>query len=189
MKKSIFQSVKSAFNLSYLTLIVLFCFAVATSFMTINYQAKYLSTDSGNDGARVAKFDVKLITTAEDETYLNGLTNEEKTQDTKTYNFSVTNNSEVAVGYDIKVTFSNSLPSGVTPTLRIADKENVNGTYDSERKTFTFKSSDFVFNSNSNTNIHTLTILVNYYDEKNNLTDVDFSSAEVSIAVVARQLG
>ncbi len=169
---------------------VLGCLTVISVYMLSGMVAKFSSTVIGSsNSAKVAKFDVKLITVTEnDETYLNGLTNEEKTYDTKSYDFSVTNNSEVAVEYDIKILFSKALPKGVVPTVRIANKADVNGTPDSNRKNFTFKSSDFVFSPNNSTNKHTLVIKINYYDEDNNLINVDLTDTEVRISVTAQQV-
>ncbi len=175
-------------NIALFAAAVLLCLTLFTTHLTTGLYARYTTEASGSDGARVARFDVKLTAVNGGSANMDGLTNEDKETDTKTYDFSITNNSEVAVGYDITIRFSNPLPDGVVPTVSLKDKENVSAKTVTGQKEFAFESDDFVFAPENQTNDHTLTITVNYYDGNNNLRNVDLSDTQVSISVTAQQI-
>ncbi len=169
MKKSILQNIKSAFNLSYLALIVLFCFAISTSFMSINYVAKYLSTDGGFDGARVAKFEVSSLVAVEQSSELILWENEKTT----TYQFTVDNKSDVSVDYDIVLEFPSNLPNGSEITVDNESPDNVEGCV------YTFSVGTFAVGEATKT--HTLQITVSNYD-------VDVFLQDISVKVIAEQI-
>ncbi len=170
MKKSVLQTIKSAFNLSYLALIVLFCFAISTSFMSINYVAKYLSTDGGFDGARVAKFEVSsLVPTEQNEDFV--LSYDKKSA---IYSFSVTTDSDVAVEYDVVLEFPTALSSAVTLTLDDKSPDKAEGL------AYTF-SDVGTFAMGNSTNEHTLKFVASEFDFAE-------SWSNVSVKVVARQI-
>ncbi len=131
--------IKDYLSLSYLALIVLFCFAIATSFMSISYMAKYSSASSGNDGGRAAKF---VIDVTEDEN--NSLIIDTTSgQSSAQYAFSVSNNdgistSEVSQKYSVVMTLPSALPDEITATL---EKENggvIAANISTDKKTYTF---------------------------------------------------
>lgn len=89
--------------------LLLLCAVLLSSYAINGLYASFTSTETGNDGARVAKFDVvatnEKIGTDEHENSI--------------YNVTVQNNSEVTVSYTI---FSNDLPTDIS--LVIEDKGN-----------------------------------------------------------------
>lgn len=78
--------------------------------------AGYKTEDSGDDSARVARFEVTAAPAGEQRTEftLNSTTKSDS------YSFTVTNGSETAVSYDVVVTVPDgkSLPKGVTVSLK-----------------------------------------------------------------------
>ncbi len=170
------------------TVAVVGCLTIISAYLLSNVYAKFSTSASGSDSARVAKFDVALTAVSIGSANMNGLTGEEKQTDIQNYDFSVTNNSEVSVAYDITVTFSKPLPEGVVPTVKLKDKANVPAKTVTDQKEFAFEADNFVFSSGKHTNEHTLTITVNYYDEDNNLRNVDLTDTEVRISVTAQQV-
>ena len=89
--------------------LLLLCAVLLSSYAINGLYASFTSTETDNDGARVAKFDVvatnEKIGTDEHENSI--------------YNVTVQNNSEVTVSYTI---FSNDLPTDIS--LVIEDKGN-----------------------------------------------------------------
>lgn len=78
---------------------LLICLVILSAYMMGGLLAKYTASGSGEDSARVAKFDVKVTGAAEDVEIA-------AAQDTDTglYQITVKNDSEVAVRYTIHVT-------------------------------------------------------------------------------------
>lgn len=80
---------------------LLICLVILSAYMMGGLLAKYTASGSGEDSARVAKFDVKVTGAAEDVEIA-------AAQDTDTglYQITVKNDSEVAVRYTIHVTIA-----------------------------------------------------------------------------------
>ena len=97
--------------------------------------AGYRTENSGDDSARVARFDVTAAPVNGQGTAftLNSTTKSDN------YSFTVTNNSETAVSYDVVVTVPDgkSLPNGVTVSLKNGDA-TVSGQVDTTGRVYTF---------------------------------------------------
>ena len=93
--------------------LILLCMTLFSTSMLSGLYAKYIAKNNGEDSARVAKFNVEAAGLSGDITVdaSIGQTNGE-------YKFTVTNKSEVAVSYDLVVTFDQALPDGVSLTLQ-----------------------------------------------------------------------
>lgn len=86
--------------------LVLLCLVLLSVYLMKGLYARYQTTGSGSDSARVAKFDVVVSGMPSDTIQVicnnyNG--------DTGVYTFTVTNNSEVAVEYDAKLTYTHDV--------------------------------------------------------------------------------
>ena len=97
--------------------------------------AGYKTENSGNDSARVARFEVTAAP-------VNGQSTEvtlNSTTKSGNYRFTVTNGSETAVSYDVVVTVPDgkSLPNGVTVSLKNGDKP-VSGQVGTTGRVYTF---------------------------------------------------
>lgn len=99
--------------------------------------AKYTSNAEGSDEARVAKFDVEVTgnATADVEIISDPL------NDTAAYQITITNQSEVAVHYNISVTYKNTVP-GVTHSFD-ADSGDLAVGLASATHTLTFSVTDW----------------------------------------------
>ena len=97
--------------------------------------AGYKTENSGDDSARVARFEVTAAPVNGQGTAftLNSTTKSDS------YSFTVTNNSETAVSYDVVVTVPNNqtMPSGVTVSLSNGVKP-VSGRVDTTGRIYTF---------------------------------------------------
>lgn len=85
--------------------LILLCMTLFSTSMLSGLYAKYTAKNDGDDSARVAKFDVEAAGLSGDVTVdaSAGQTNGE-------YKFTVTNKSEVAVSYDLVITFTEDVP-------------------------------------------------------------------------------
>lgn len=97
--------------------------------------AGYRTESSGDDSARVARFEVTAAP-------VEGQSTEFKLNSTTksgNYSFTVTNGSETAVSYDVVVTVPDgkSLPNGVTVSLKNGDA-TVSGQVDTTGRVYTF---------------------------------------------------
>ena len=97
--------------------------------------AGYRTENSGDDSARVARFEVTAAP-------VEGQSTEFKLNSTTksgNYSFTVTNGSETAVSYDVVVTVPDgkSLPNGVTVSLKNGDA-TVSGQVDTTGRVYTF---------------------------------------------------
>ena len=97
--------------------------------------AGYKTESSGDDSARVARFEVTAAP-------VNGQSTEvtlNSTTKSGNYRFTVTNGSETAVSYDVVVTVPDgkSLPNGVTVSLKNGDKP-VSGQVGTTGRVYTF---------------------------------------------------
>ena len=97
--------------------------------------AGYKTESSGDDSARVARFEVTAapVEGQSTEFELNSTTK------SGSYRFTVTNGSETAVSYDVVVTVPDgkSLPNGVTVSLKNGDA-TVSGQVDTTGRVYTF---------------------------------------------------
>lgn len=91
---------------------LLLCFVTASACMMSGLLAKYSTTGSGSDEARVAKFDVEVVGVPDNVEIVCTTA----VSDNGSYTITVTNKSEVAVEYDMTVTYANAI-SGVSAKI------------------------------------------------------------------------
>lgn len=103
---------KNKVNISLLLAGILFCLTLISISLTSNLIAKYSTTASGSDSARVAKFDVDTTTNSQPDKIklVPG-----DSDSSGTYKFTIKNNSEVVVKNTIIV---NNVPNQVTVTYK-----------------------------------------------------------------------
>ena len=106
------QVPKAKMNIPMCTACILLCLTLFSMYLTGGLYSKYVSRDNSDETARVATFSVGLSTTTDGVDIKLG-----QNQTDGSYNFTDTNKSEVAVKYDVVLTFENALPSYVTVTL------------------------------------------------------------------------
>ena len=91
---------KNKVNIPLLLAGILFCLTLISSSLTSNLIAKYSTTASGSDSARVAKFDVGITTNSQS----NNIELVPGDRDSSgTYKFTIKNNSEVVVKNSVVV--------------------------------------------------------------------------------------
>lgn len=122
----------------YYAVVLLLVAVSGTSMWTTTTLAKYVTSSSGSDSARVARFAVS--TKGADNTTIKLDASGEKTG---SYTFTVSNKTdkgvnETATGYDVVVTFQKKL-TGVTLTLKNDNNNTFSPTPSNENKTYTFK--------------------------------------------------
>ncbi len=110
------MSQKSKMNIPMLAACILLCLTLFSIHLTSGLYARYVTNNDGNDGARVAAFDVDAAWGISDITIVANL------QDNGSYSFTVTNDSEVDVKYDLVLTFSRDFPKEYLK-VSIGDKE------------------------------------------------------------------
>ena len=95
------------------TAAVLLLLVMLTTSVVSGHYARYTTTVTSGDSARVAKYEVTVAAASADTLKLdpNG------TDKTASYNFSVTSGSEVTVEYDLVVVFPKAMQEGITLTL------------------------------------------------------------------------
>lgn len=98
---------KAKLNIPVCAALVLLFLTLLTTHITGGLYARYTAQTTGRDTARVARFEIN-VTPLQDELTVDCA----DTQD-GTYNFTVTNDSEVSVRYSVLVTFKQSLQSGL----------------------------------------------------------------------------
>lgn len=90
--------------------LVLLCMVAFSTSMLAGLYARYSTKADGEDSARVARFDVaadwKDVTVVASSVQTNG-----------EYQFTVTNNSEVAITYDLVITFPGGIPDYLQTSL------------------------------------------------------------------------
>lgn len=91
---------------------VLLCLVIVSVYLMGGLLAKYHSTGSGDDQARVAKFDVNVRGTAPE----GGIVCKPVANGDGTYTITIENKSEVAVSYTLSVEIENE-PKYITPTF------------------------------------------------------------------------
>ena len=98
--------------------LVLLCLTMISIHLTSGLFARYTSTATGSDGARVAKWDVKGSSDSTALTIQNIPDN-----DSGTYSFTVTNDSEVAMKYSIEFVFETNVSTWMLLTLDKTEKD------------------------------------------------------------------
>lgn len=92
---------------------ILFCLVLITTAMMGGLLARYVVSDTAEDSARVAAFDVAALFAPEEAVTVSCAKNETE----GVYILTVTSDSEVAVSYDILITLEKALPKGITAAL------------------------------------------------------------------------
>ena len=85
--------------------LILLCMTLFSTSMLSGLYAKYTAKNNGEDSARVAKFDVEAAGLSGDVTV-----DASVADSAGTYSFTVTNHSEVAITYDLVITFAGGIP-------------------------------------------------------------------------------
>ena len=85
--------------------LVLLCMVAFSTSMLAGLYARYSTKADGEDSARVARFDVKAEGLSGDVTV-----NASQADAAGTYQFTVKNDSEVAITYDLVITFEGGIP-------------------------------------------------------------------------------
>lgn len=118
---------------------VLLCLTLFSLHLTSGLYAKYISTATGSDSARVAKFEVVSAKHNDDPVVIKS----DGTNTNNPYRFTITNNSEVAVQY--KLSLKDALPGGVTHTFtpQTGTLDPVGGANTTVECTLTFSISDW----------------------------------------------
>ena len=138
--------------------------------------AGYKTESSGDDSARVARFEVTAAP-------VEGQSTEFKLNSTTksgNYSFTVTNGSETAVSYDVVVTVPDgkSLPNGVTVSLSNGGK-TVSGQVDTTGRVYTFSNAGIFKAASPDTQNLTLTFTAG---------TANGSVSGISVDVVATQI-
>ena len=97
---------KAQINIPMCLAAVLLCLTMFSLHFTGGLYAKYIVRDSGEDSARVAAFDVKVIGDSDDL-----VVELDNSGSDNVYEITVNNLSEVAVAYDISVILEDSAES------------------------------------------------------------------------------
>ncbi len=146
------MSKKRRHNIPLLLAVILLILTLLSLRLTGGLFARYRSMSASSDEARVAKFDV-------DSKISDDVTIDCKTGDNGTYTVTVTNNSEVAVSYEIVVKFNEAIDTDqLSVTIEGADVEI------SDNKTFKFTNDAWKFSPNSGEATHTLKFEVTKWD-------------------------
>ena len=113
---------KYKINIPLLLAGILFCLTLISSSLTSNLIAKYSTTASGSDGARVAKFDVGTTTNSQPDKIelVPG-----DSDSSGTYKFTIKNNSEVVVKNSVIV---ENVPENVQVKFNNSDPVSSSGT-------------------------------------------------------------
>lgn len=127
---------------------VLLVLVLMTTSVVSGRYARYTSTATGSDRARVAKYAVTVTAATGNQIVL-----DPNSSKTVSYDFSVTSGSEVAVEYDLTVVFQKALPEGVVLSLTRED-EKIDLTHSDN--TYTAKNAG-TFNPRGGTHAYTLT--------------------------------
>ena len=137
---------KAKLNIPMCAALVLLLLTMVSIHLTSGLYARYTTNSYDTDSARVAKFDVTAAV--------------DPVQDQEgVFTLTVTNNSEVAVEYQVVVTISNHL------NAVIVNETNVKKTVESatERSVITFENSQWVMGPNAGAQTHTLQLtMVNW---------------------------
>ena len=144
--------------------------------MANSVSARFFSSSSDSDGARVAKFDVAV---QGDTTNMQLSIDSSAGESTAAWSFSVTNNSEVAVSYRVKVVLPSALPSGVS--MQVDGKDPLQSpAADATEFVYVFAGQDRLDALEATAQQHVLTFLV---DENTLEADVSLSGIQVIVDV------
>ncbi len=142
--------------------------------------ARYFSEASGNDGARVAKFEVQLKPAeSQEDMKFDGSTHNGDAQEL-IYNFSVISNSEVTVDYSITVEFANPLPANMS--VQIDGQAVQDG--DDSKTAFSFEGGTIALNETQRDHQLKITVI---YKNNENVIEKDFDTS-VKVIVHAEQV-
>lgn len=163
--------------------LVLLCMVLFSTYLTGGLYARYVTTSSGSDSARVAKFDVvNKIQTATQSITLHFYKPE---QVSDTIDFQVNSTSEVAVKYDVVVTMP-ALPNGADYSwleIKLGEETPVaNGTV------FTFSNVGTFAPNDTNVHKYELTFTIKKDMQGNPPADLEDISSTVKITVHAEQI-
>ena len=111
-------------NIPMCVALILLVLVLVTTYMTGGLFARYTANQSGGDSARVAKFQV-LADSEIDVIDVNCATDQNGV-----YSFTVTNHSEVTVGYSVTVQFKNNMPQNL---LQVALDSGAYGDLDANK--------------------------------------------------------
>lgn len=111
------QQPKAKMNIPMCAACVLLCLTLFSMHLTGGLYAKYTAKGNGEDDARVAKFDVRVTKSAD------AMINISTSAKDGIYSFVVTNESEVAVKYDLTLTFEEDVHKFLKVTLGENTKE------------------------------------------------------------------
>ncbi len=166
--------------LLHLTGILLLLVLFTTYLIPNGLYARYVTNAEGEDGAKVASFDVRIESSSTIMNF-NG-SNHAGPKETLEYLFSIDSRSEVALGYTVTVSF------GATPppeNIRLwIDDESTAQPGEAGKTEFVF--SGFEYQPNEGKKSHRLSIEVAYLSEDGAYTFEPFSGT-VTISVVAEQ--
>ena len=169
---------KQKVNIPMCAALVLLLLTMISIHMTSGLYARYTSTATATDSARVAKFDVEAAVTA---TATNG-----------EYTLTVNNKSEVAVKYKVIVTFNEVLPEADTLAITLSGAKTT--TLDATQKIYTFTNvDDWKLAPGADPVEHTLTIGINgvggWQDYTEDVTGPTVNvTLNFSVDVVAEQI-
>lgn len=152
---------------------ILLCLVLISSHLTGGMYARYVATSSGSDGARVAKYGVRVSELSSLSFNLNTF---DQNALSATGSFTVESDGEVAVEYDVILTFPEAVPSWMTLTLD-GNSPSVSG------NVYTFGSIGEFIPGGENSATHTLSVTV-----APGLQASDISLTGVTVSVVATQI-
>ena len=118
---------KAKVNIPMCAALVLLLLTMISIHLTSGLYARYTATSTASDSARVAKFDVKGSGSGD-------LTVTSVSNESGSYTLTIENDSEVAVEYDIGVTFNEAIDSSMLEVTL----NNASGTLSADRKTIVF---------------------------------------------------
>ena len=153
---------------------VLLCLVMISSSMTGGLFARYTTSVTGSDSARVAKFDVSITDLTSTNLSLNSFDQDKLSANTT---FTVTSNSEVTVKYSLVVTFPSALPAYLTLTLDGNSATTVSG------NTYTFTNVGSFAPGTGNSATHKMTFAV-----APGLQAADVSMNNISVDVIFEQI-
>ena len=155
--------------------LVLLCATLISFSLTGGLFARYTTSASASDSARVARFDVTFLDVTENAMVLNSY---DPTKLSASTEFTISSNSEVAISYGVIIELPQSLPEYVTITV---DGTTATGV-DALSKVFTFDELGS-FAPGENEATHTVTFEVDPAWQ-----EADLSYSEVSVRVYAEQI-
>ncbi len=152
---------------------VMLVLVLISASMISGMYARFTTTAYGEDSARVAKWDVQVIHT-------DSTVNNSGTICTINYSFTVTNKSEVAMDYSVKLSFE-----------EIAPPNNVSIIFGNETRVCDGETKEYVFSGYScgvgdSAQEHTITIQIDYIKNEK-LVDFEKLPSTANISVTAEQ--